>query len=101
MIQLLQLQRAQLLLHNYDHKEEKFKNLDLVDQVKYSLGIRIRNSNEHRALFSKIIKSRTRLPCDGEETFCTAYDTQVKCCIKIVEGEEDYLTIILILMSLF
>ena len=73
----------------YDKKKE-FKNLDLVDQVKYSLGVESKNSNGDRALFSKIIKSRTQLPCDGEKTFKTTLDNQVSCAIKIAEGEEDY-----------
>ena len=69
--------------------EKNFKNFNLDDRVKYSYGIESKKSNETRT-FSKIIESRTPLPCTMEKNYTTVYNNQTSVTIKIAEGESDY-----------
>ena len=69
---------------------ENHNNLYLIDKVKYSYGTDAFNHNGPRSLFSKIIESRTLLPCTKENKYVTININQERVRIKIAEGEEKY-----------
>ena len=71
---------------------QKYANFNLVDQVRYPIGISVGNTEikDGPSLFSVIIRAGTKIPCSETEKFVTAHDNQKAVNISIAEGESKY-----------
>ena len=80
---------AALIAFDYS---QKFINFNLVDQVRYSIGKNVVNTEKENGpnLFSIIIKAGTKIPCSATKVFTTVYDNQISASISIAEGENKF-----------
>lgn len=76
----------------FDFKKHDI-NLNLLDQIRYSIGISINNLENKNGptKFSIIAKAGTKIPCNiTVDGFTTVEDNQTKVDIQVAEGESKY-----------
>jgi molecular chaperone DnaK (HSP70) len=80
---------AALVAFDYSQKNANF---NLLNQVKYSIFLRINNTEikDGPPLSSFVIETGTNIPCSGTKQLITSYDNQKAISIEIAEGDSNY-----------
>lgn len=81
--------QAVMLDKEYEQKNNKYKDLEIIDVNSHSIGIECRDTERDIEINSIILEKNSPIPSSNKKIYCTSMKNQQAIELKVTEGEDE------------